>query len=483
MTNSRSQKETNERHEERMSLAKRIAQALPERNVALRTESEMEFIPEQPAPTTNTAVNRLGSLAIHFANKQLREAGITGVSLTPSSLTVLDSTNGSRMNIIRKANISLKATFPSSDGLRVATKGFTVNMSYGNGVYAMENLKVGSNLVPVTKDVLRLAQTAENEAEDKNPQSENKPKSVNAQVDDEDEDGVQFLSSLEQCPLCGSKPGEGATRGCKGCDPVLIHGPEYKEVAQYNDKRQAQKKNSSPKDEDIGKVETPLADFYKGSSAKVATRFLKSQRDEQSEPGESWTHPLHKKEHPDEYAPRGKRFPSAGVTEKFQAPDNRGDEDEGSNESWHGAQFAPLSNGGPGPFPSKSKDEVPDYSNSGTNGWDSHSDNDLSQQDGPPEPKQQDLQGWDLQDHTFTTGGPDPTEMGQFRLTKDGRKVDIEEFFGDYKINDEFIGDSKAASAKLQELTGLTLDNIYEQIQYEESQQGEDPMGGPGRYI
>ena len=544
----RSQKESNARHEERASLAKRIAQALPERNPSLRTASDSKFVPEQPAPKTNTAVTRLGAMALHFAKGKLREAGLGSVNILPHTLNIIDQTLGSRMQLIRTASLTFKATFPYSDGVRVASKGFDVNVSFSNGKFSLDSLQVGKRVMAVHKDVLKVAQTID-EDEQGNEEKENQPKRI-AQAEEDDESyalakelynqgkdwedivkalmrqqglerneaeksadrAIEHLQSfnesevpedewrepsqmnrhdaskkrkaqpidlnnledIEKCPECGSKPGEGATKGCKGCDPVLIHGPELADVAEYNDRRQAQKKNSkSEKKEDIGEVGKPLFDFYKGSSAKVAHRFVKSQHE-----------PLR------ECNNCGKKISEESTDSELECPVDGCAEyplcEECLNNHIYSKHPGHEEHIKDPSFLIRRKsqktgsDEVPDYSNSGTNGWDSSSENDLSQQDRPPDPKEQDLKGWKLEDHSFTTNGSDPTVVGQFTLTKDGQTVEIEEFFGDYKINDEFVGDSRKADSKLQELTGLTLENIYEQLQYEESKNSyhEDPVGG-----
>jgi hypothetical protein len=46
-----------------------------------------------------------------------------------------------------------------------------------------------------------------------------------AQFDDDDE------VDPEQCPNCGSRPGDKATRGCPGCDPKLLYGGDYPDSA------------------------------------------------------------------------------------------------------------------------------------------------------------------------------------------------------------------------------------------------------------
>jgi len=153
----RSQKEQTALHQERESLAKRIAQTLVPLTNPLRTQSDFVEQPQRPAPSTNTAVQRLGSLAIQHAKNRLAEAGITGIQLSPLSVNISEQSVGGRMQLIRKAAVQLKATFPTTDGFRVAQKEFLVNLGFSNGKYSLDNLQLGAKTFPVHKDFIRLA--------------------------------------------------------------------------------------------------------------------------------------------------------------------------------------------------------------------------------------------------------------------------------------------------------------------------------------
>ena len=111
----------------------------------------------------------------------------------------------------------------------------------------------------------------------------------------------------------------------------------------------------------------------------------------------------------------------------------------------------------------------------------------------PPRPQHQDLQGWKLADNSYTSKGADPTQVTRWILTKDGIRVEIQEFFGDWSINGhrlkpdftsrEYSKKSyQYVGTKLQELGAPSIETIEKEIEYLKYGESQDPYGPASRY-
>ncbi len=163
--NKRTAQETLTRHTERETLAASMSKVLG-RNVASGRPS-MTMVPNRVAgkreaaakaattPRNVTAQDRqleqLNHQALHAAQKVLSESGIGGVTLSAGEVEVDDSLVGPSINLIRTASIKLNATVPYGDGMRVAQKNFSVNLTFDQGKYSVNSFECQDRAFPVNK--------------------------------------------------------------------------------------------------------------------------------------------------------------------------------------------------------------------------------------------------------------------------------------------------------------------------------------------
>jgi hypothetical protein len=112
----------------------------------------------------------------------------------------------------------------------------------------------------------------------------------------------------------------------------------------------------------------------------------------------------------------------------------------------------------------------------------------------PPHPEPQDLQGWQLADNSYTSKGADPTAVTRWILEKDGKRIEIQEFFGDWSINGKRLKpdfqdkeyrqkSQDYVNQKLIENGAPSFETIEKEIEFRQHSKNQDPYGSIADYM
>lgn len=158
----RSQKEAARRNQDRQTAAKAIGENFRSQ---FRSAHSHEAVVAMPVATKqeDPANRDLTRQAIHFATKQLREAGVHGVSISSGVVKVTGGIQGFRRASIQAASVRLSATTPYSDGKKVASRSFDLNVSYAGGKFSLDSAERLGQVFPINRDSIRRIISIEDE--------------------------------------------------------------------------------------------------------------------------------------------------------------------------------------------------------------------------------------------------------------------------------------------------------------------------------
>lgn len=153
----RSTKESLSRANDRLSLAKKLSAGLTKPFVRSFDVGASDSGESRTVVATKAQLAQLGAGAVKAASNSLREAGISGVVLSPAAIEIHDSLNSSRLMVAKKASCTVRGEVKATDGVRVSTKSVSISVDLDGGRFTTAGFSSGKGLLPINKANLKVA--------------------------------------------------------------------------------------------------------------------------------------------------------------------------------------------------------------------------------------------------------------------------------------------------------------------------------------